>query len=103
PPAARGLPSGSQGVLTPPFGSRAKPRFSALPWPRMPTLARTTRSFAPSTRDPIAGAALAPLSRAAVPATTPAAVFAVRATNSLRVVASGRKAIGHLLDLRHQL
>src|SRR6185436_6814039 len=40
----------SQSVLISTSGSLAKPRLSALPWPRIPIEASTTRSFAPSTR-----------------------------------------------------
>ncbi len=40
----------SQSVLISTSESLAKPRLSALPWPRMPIEASTTRSFAPSTR-----------------------------------------------------
>src|SRR6266704_3615314 len=51
--------STSQRVLISTFLSLAKPRFSAFPWPRMPMLATTTRSFAPGTRS---------LTRGAIPA-----------------------------------
>ena len=37
----------SQSVLISTLGMRAKPRFRALPWPRMPMLASTTLSLAP--------------------------------------------------------
>src|SRR5580765_5093564 len=40
----------SHSVLISTFFRRANPRLSALPWPRVPMLAVTTRSLAPSTR-----------------------------------------------------
>ena len=40
----------SQSVLISTLVSFAKPRFSALPWPRIPMLATTTRSLAPTIR-----------------------------------------------------
>jgi hypothetical protein len=46
----------SQSVLISTFFSRAKPRLSELPWPRMPMLAVTTRSLAPRMRPPTCGA-----------------------------------------------
>ena len=49
--------STSHSVLTSTFASRAKPRLSELPWPRMPMLATTTRSLAPMTRLPTCGVA----------------------------------------------
>jgi hypothetical protein len=47
----------SQSVLISTFFSRAKPRVSAWPCPRMPMVASTTRSLAPATRLPASGAA----------------------------------------------
>ena len=77
----------SHRVLISTFLRRANPRLSALPWPRMPMFASTTRSFAPSTRagaGPLCARAIAPPPRA-----TPATVMAVRDTKSRRVMSSG--------------
>ena len=54
----------SQSVLISTLVSRANPRLSALPWPRMPMLASTTRSLAPRMRLPTSGAASRPLTDA---------------------------------------
>src|ERR1051326_3110319 len=50
----------SHSVLISTFFRRANPRLSALPWPRVPMLAVTTRSLAPSTRAAGASAHNAP-------------------------------------------
>ena len=47
----------SHNVLISTFFSRAKPRLSELPWPRIPILASTRQSLAPITRPPTSGAA----------------------------------------------
>src|SRR5260221_9465159 len=77
----------SQRVLISTFFSLAKPRLRALPWPRMPTLASTTRSLAPRTRLPTV-----PLCARAIalpPSATPATAVAVRDTKSRLVMSSG--------------
>ena len=63
----------SQSVLISTPGTFAKPCLRALPWPRIPIIATTTRSLAPRTR-------LAP------PATTAAAVSVVVAVKLRRLI-----------------
>src|SRR5262245_5624834 len=80
----------SQSVLCSTFFSRAKPRLRALPWPRMPRLAMTTRSLAPITRLPTYGAALAlDPNRWLPPIATPAAAAPTRVLNSRREMPLG--------------
>ena len=78
------LASGSHSVLTSTFDNRAKPRFSALPWPRMPMLASTTRLLAPITRLPTCGAALSCAPSQSPPTTAPAVATPSRVLKSRR-------------------
>ena len=83
------LASMSHSVLISTLGMRAKPRFRALPWPRMPMLATTTLSLAPMTRPDTDGAALTPAGRRkSLPATKAAAATPpTRVANARRDIA----------------
>src|SRR5206468_9678631 len=89
----------SQRVLTSTFLSLAKPRFSELPWPRMPMLATTTRSFAPRTRSLTRGAIPAFSDPKAPPAATAAAAAPTRDVKSRRVTSFRLSAMTDLLRI----
>src|SRR5690349_12091613 len=76
----------SQSVLISTFFSCANPRLSELPWPRIPMLAVTTRSFAPRILLPTFGAACTVGRKNSPPTASPAAAAPSRDAKSRREI-----------------